>query len=79
MAFLRYVKARESERVDAAMYRRYVADSLFYSATNQRLTVRYAELLERLKTPNDERSGDEIAADVIGRLKLKPRKGGPSE
>lgn len=43
-------------------YRIYVTDSLFYQGQNQRLTSRYLDLLNRKV---DNRTGDEIARDVI--------------
>lgn len=54
---------------DEKIFYNYVADSLFYSSQDMRLTQRYAELLER--KPVDRRSGDEIARDVINKIGLK--------
>lgn len=40
-----------------------MADSLFYQAQEQRINIRYSELIN--KKPKDTRSGDDIARDVI--------------
>lgn len=53
------------------MYRAYVTDSLYYQAHGQCLTERWIEKI--MPTAKDERSGDEIAADVIARAGLTPR------
>lgn len=50
-------------------YRIYVTDSLFYSAENKKLVKRYIDIIN--PRPVDNRSGDEIALDVINRLGLK--------
>lgn len=49
-------------------FRSYVADSLFYMGENKRLQERYIEMISR-KT--DDRSADEIVADVIQRAGLR--------
>lgn len=49
-------------------FRLYVTDTLYYSARGQILTERYADLVKITK--NDNRSGEEIAADVIKRAGL---------
>ena len=43
-------------------YKIYVCDSLYSQSHNQMLNMRFTELLER---PVDNRSGDEVALDVI--------------
>lgn len=50
-------------------YRFYVSDSLFYYGQNKHLVKRYAEIIKPRQV--DNRSGDEIAEDVITRLGLK--------
>ena len=54
------------------MYRVYVTDALKLLTENGNLTlnVRFAELLEKLNKPQDNRSGEEIVADVIKRCGL---------
>lgn len=63
----KYVEYRQAQA-----YRIYITDSLFYMGENKRLTKRYAEALKPQKI--DNRSGDEIALDVIKRLNLKVEK-----
>ena len=70
------MKARESERNETVLYRKYLTDSLFVSAQNQRLTKRYSELVQQMYAKPVTKDGDEIAADVIARLGLKLMKGG---
>lgn len=43
-------------------YKTYITDSLFYQAQNQRLTTRYYDIINKKV---DDRTGDEIAMDVI--------------
>ena len=50
-------------------YRVYLTDSLFYQAHEKRLTTRYADALLPHEAA-EERSGEEIAADVIRRAGL---------
>ena len=51
-------------------FRLYVSDSLYYSARNQMLVNRYSEMIVKKKAKIDNRSGEEIAADVIKRAGL---------
>lgn len=51
------------------MYRIYISDISRYSET----VPRYWDYIKPEKKPEDTRSGDEIAADIINRLK---REGG---
>lgn len=48
-----------------------MTDSIYYQARNKGLNQRYITLLNGTKEPVDNRSGDEIAADVITRMGLK--------
>ena len=50
-------------------YRLYVTDSLMYGPQNKFINQRYADIIKPQKI--DPRSGDEIAADIIKRHKLK--------
>jgi hypothetical protein len=72
---LQYVKARESADEDTALWRQYVADSLFHTAHNQSFNVSYSELLQRIdahkKQPAKGKSADDIAADIIRRYGIK--------
>ena len=67
---MRYVRSKYAEHERDLAYRIYVCDSLWASGNERRLDLRFAEMLKP-KAPNDERSGAEIAVDVIGRLGLK--------
>lgn len=64
---MRYVKARESEYQREQAYRFYITDSLMYAGENKYITVRYADIITPKK--HDTRSGDEIAAYIINKLK----------
>lgn len=52
-------------------YRIYVTDMLFYQCKGEMLAYRYADLLNGKTFENDQRTGDEIAKDVIERCGLK--------
>lgn len=54
------ISALRLKRRDEA-WKTYIADSLYFQGRNKILTVRYADLFK----PQDKRSGDEIAADII--------------
>lgn len=49
-------------------YRTYLTDTLFYQAQNQRLTARYYDIINKKV---DNRTGDEIVADVIAGAGLR--------
>lgn len=51
-------------------FRVYVSDSLYYSAREQMLTNRYSDMIGKKQAKEDNRSGEEIAADVIKRAGL---------
>ena len=65
---LPYVIERDRYR---AVYEYYVTDQLYYSSRNQSLTKRYYDIVNKKNEVVDERTGDEIAADVINRMGLK--------
>lgn len=50
-------------------YKIYISDTLYHQAQNQRLTVRFIDILDQ--KPIDNRSGDEIALDVIQKAGLR--------
>lgn len=50
-------------------YRFYVTDSLSYAAQNKFISQRYADIIKPQKV--DNRSGDEIAEDIISSLGLR--------
>ena len=61
--------ANVKERLSNMGYRIYITDSLQLSAQDKYLTVRYADLIKPKKV--DQRTGDEIAAQVIKELGLR--------
>lgn len=64
---MRYAISRYNEKKRDDAYRYYITDSIFYYAQNKALKSRFYDLLN-MKI--DNRSGDEIAADVISRAGL---------
>lgn len=66
---MRYVKVRYNDYLKEYMFRIYMTDSIQLSIENKKLAKRYAELVN--PQPQDDRTGDEIAKDVIERLGLK--------
>lgn len=73
---MRYAVARHKAKERETAYRIYITDGIKCIAENtaryvggQHLTKRYIDIID--PKPEDERSGDEIAADVITRLGLK--------
>ena len=69
--FLRYLSSRYQDEIEAYAYRVYSADCLFNlnRALGIKIQKRYSELLQPVKT--DNRTGDEIAADIIKRMGLE--------
>lgn len=51
-------------------YRIYITDTLYYRSDNKKLTKRYVDMIAKSK-PQDTRSGDEIAEEIINKLGLK--------
>lgn len=66
---MRYVRAKYAEYNEALAYRIYVSDSLYYLNTDKKLVKRYIDIIKPY--PQDKRTGDEIAIDVITKLGLK--------
>lgn len=65
---MRYVLAELEKEQRTEAYRIYITDSMYYKAQNKYITVRYYDLLQPKEL--DDRTGDEIAQDVINRLGL---------
>lgn len=65
---MRYVNAKYDERVQEQAYRIYVTNSLYYMADNKRISRTYNEIIH--PKPEDKRTGDEIALDVMQRAGL---------
>lgn len=66
-----HVMAEYNNKIEKRLYRCYTSDMLKAVAEGMGATVnsRFADLLEN--EPQDERTGDEIALDVIKRAGLK--------
>lgn len=82
---MRYVEARIKKEQRAEICRIYVTDCLQIIAENtakavngQYLTKRWYDIVDS-KAETDDRSGAEIAVDVIKRLGLTPSKSGDVE
>lgn len=61
--------AKLNEHIADEIYKRYIADSLYYQGHGKVLTTMYNDLID--PKPVDNRSGDEVAMDVINKLGLK--------
>lgn len=71
---MRYVEARVEQNYRDEAYRIYITDSLQNIPQDKYLSKRYYDIMHPI---NDDRSGDEIAADVITKIGLKfDEKGG---
>ena len=71
---MKYMVARFLQDYEDLSYRIYTTDMLRTMAMGMKYqsVQRYAELIDH--APKDERSGEEIAADVISRCGLKVNK-----
>lgn len=67
--FLKFARAQFEEKEEEHLYRIYMSDSLNYSVEGRRFTKRFADFIN--PQPIDDRSGDEIAEEVINRLGLR--------
>lgn len=68
---MRYVKSRYRNYQRDLAYRIYITDSLQLAAQNKYLTFRYADYIAGRMPKPDNRSGDDIALDIINRFDLK--------
>ena len=68
---MRYFTARLQQASDEYMYRIYMTDAVFYYARGKTTAKRYAEKLQHTGGQKDDRTGDEVAADLINRMGLK--------
>lgn len=68
---MRYVEARVEQNYRDEAYRIYVTDSLQNIPQEKYLSKRYYDIICPIQ---DNRSGDEIAADVINKLGLQFKK-----
>ncbi len=69
--FARYLTARQRREAEGAAYRVYLTESIRLAVQSRYIATPYLELVRGAAEPADTRSGDEIAADVIGKLGLK--------
>lgn len=62
-------------RSDAAdfIFKNYLADSIYYYARGQATNVRYSDLLNSKKKPEDKRTPEQIVDDVIHDAGLEVR------
>lgn len=83
---MQYLLARLEKQAHEALYRVYMTDCVKLAVENTAgltgshvVTTRYAELVAQATgMPRDERTGDEIAAEVIAKAGLEVvRKSGP--
>lgn len=70
MPFLKYAKSCFVAEQETLAFRIYVTDSLFYQSQEKRLSKRYADII-MINESVDDRSGDEIALDIIARFGLE--------
>lgn len=68
--FIRYVEARLDEKSREETYRIYVTKSLQLLPQNKYLTASYEDAINPSKSV-DNRTGDEIVADIISRAGLR--------
>lgn len=47
------------------MFRFYVADSLFYSPQNMRLTEKLSDMFKKSNKSEPEKSGDEVVEEIM--------------
>lgn len=66
---MRYVEARYEQEYRDMAYRFYVTNSLQNIPQNKYCSVPFGEILN--PKPRDDRSGDEIAMDIINKAGLK--------
>lgn len=66
---MQYARAKWKECQNTLAYRIYVTESLRLSVENKYLISTYLEMI--YPKPKDERTGNEIASDIITRLGLK--------
>lgn len=62
-----YLLSKYKEYAEEVAYRVYITDSIFYYMQNKSISIRYYDMLHQ--SPKDERTGDEIALEIIEKLK----------
>ena len=69
------MRAAINQDAEEYAYRVYMTDSAQLAVENKYITRRWCEIMEDTKKPVDNRTGDEVAADVIKRLGLSLKGG----
>ena len=59
--------SKYKEYANEVAYKMYITDSIFYYMQDKSINIRYYDIIHQ--SPKDERTGDEIALDIITRLK----------
>jgi hypothetical protein len=60
--------SKYKEYAEEVAYKMYITDSIYYYNQQKALNVRYYDIIHQSQKV-DERTGDEIALDIITRLK----------
>lgn len=68
LSALPYVIKRQDEE---EAYRYYVTDSLYYPGKNMVLNRRFYDVLHKREQKEDNRTGDEIALELVEKMGLK--------
>jgi len=71
--FLHYVRSAIEKDTEEYAFKVYMTDSVQMVGEQKHITKRWCEFVEDIKKPVDDRSGDEVAAEVIMRLSLIPK------
>jgi len=72
---LSYVRAAIEQDEEDYTFKVYMSDSAQLAGENKFITRRWCDIANDLKKPPDNRTGDEVAADVIKRLGLSLKGG----
>lgn len=67
--FLKYAISRFNHEQKEMAYMVYMTDTLYYKAKNQMINTRFVDMIEQKNV--DNRTGDEIALDIIKKAGLK--------
>jgi len=70
---LSYVRAAIEQDEEEYTFKVYMSDSVQLAGEDKFITRRWCDIANDLKKPVDNRTGDEVAADVIKRLGLIPK------
>ena len=67
---MKYYAAKYADHQREAAYRVYITDSFYLQGQGKAFSKRFYELIKQRRA-TDNRTGDEIAADVINKMGLK--------